>query len=117
MTRPMRTLALNLVLLAVCLPAARAASPVDIGQKLAAQLQDLPPDQIPSGILYDRVLDLSHLEAHDGSAVAAPISLRGWQQGYDEMVRGNGLPRCGKNLESWVCRGGIDLRRGVRRGG
>jgi hypothetical protein len=40
-----------------------------------------------TGILYDRVLPLAHLERLDGSAATPVLDRRTWRQGYDELRR------------------------------
>jgi hypothetical protein len=40
-----------------------------------------------TGIDYGRVLPLSHIERHDGSALSAPSGLGAWKQMYSEMWR------------------------------
>ncbi|MFZ1946733.1 MAG: FlgD immunoglobulin-like domain containing protein [bacterium] len=46
-----------------------------------------------TGIDYDRVLPLSHIERHDGSSGSAPSGLGAWKQMYSEVWRASvGLP-------------------------
>ncbi len=61
------------------------AGPIE--DRLGNLLQDLPADRIPSGILYDRVLPLSHIDNHDGTPQSRPASLDEWRQMYSEIYR------------------------------
>lgn len=65
--------------------AARADSILD---RVGDALRDVPADRIPTGILIDRAVPLSHLDEHDGSADARATDLSQWRQLYDEMTRG-----------------------------
>jgi pimeloyl-ACP methyl ester carboxylesterase len=56
-------------------------------ETLARILQALPTEQIPSGILYDRVLPISHIENYDGSPGSKALTLRTWRQILGEIVR------------------------------
>jgi len=46
-----------------------------------------------TGVLYDRVLPLAHLERLDGSATAPTIDGATWRQAYDELRRAATAPR------------------------
>jgi hypothetical protein len=50
-------------------------------------LADLDYAKITSGILYDKVLPLSAVEDHDGSARTRTVLLQEWKQMYSEMSR------------------------------
>jgi hypothetical protein len=72
--------------------AAPPAAGAKIGEHLQAILQDLGPEEVPSGILYDRVLSLSHAEFYDGARSARPASLGEWRQAFSEMRRASVTP-------------------------
>jgi hypothetical protein len=47
----------------------------------------LTADNIPTGLLYDRVVPFSNIRAFDGTPESPPISLHEWRQLYYEMYR------------------------------
>ncbi len=55
--------------------------------RLAGLLDSLPGDSFASGVLYDRVLPLSHVAAFDGTAQAPAATPGAWRQMYDELWR------------------------------
>ncbi len=55
--------------------------------RLGDLLDEIPAERLKTGILYDRVLSLSRIENHDGSARPVPASLSEWRQMYDEIYR------------------------------
>src|SRR6185503_3580916 len=78
-------------LIAACvLTAAIAASPSlaqeTISRELATALRPVE-DLSRTGVLYDRVLPLAHLERLDGTPGAPIVSLAMWRQGLDELSR------------------------------
>lgn len=66
-----------------------------------------------TGILYDRVLPMSRLAAHDGSPASAPASLAAWRQIYDEMWRASLAKPAWPGLESLRQEGRRGRDRGV----
>lgn len=75
---------------AIALAAGLAAIPAraaGIGEGLAQALDAIPPDRVTTGILYDRVLGLSRIDAHDGGPRAEPASRSEWRQMYHEIRR------------------------------
>ena len=53
-----------------------------------------------TGVLYDRVVPLAHLERHDGSAAAPVADLATWRQAFDELRRAAIAPPPGPDLAS-----------------
>lgn len=53
---------------------------------LAGALRPLHP-YVSTGVLYDRVLPLAHLERLDGTASAPAVDGATWRQGWDELRR------------------------------
>ena len=49
-----------------------SASARDLAAELTDVLIDVPSDALPSGILYDRVVPLSHIGRFDGRAESPP---------------------------------------------
>ena len=58
-----------------------------ISDRLTEMLRDLPADRMQTGILYDRVLPLSRIREHDGSAESTPATMKEWRQIYFELSR------------------------------
>jgi hypothetical protein len=77
--------ALLLAILAGAAPA-RGAGP-GASERLRELLSAIPAGEIPSGILYDRVLPIGNAPAYDGSREAPALSGAQWGQIYDEMRR------------------------------
>jgi len=82
-----RPLTRALVLLAVLLPAASLAAQ-DVRDQAARLLAGIPPSRVPTDILIDRAVPISHPENHDGSAAAKPVALSEWRQMYHELRLG-----------------------------
>jgi hypothetical protein len=92
--------------------AARAAAgPIESG--LARTFEGLPADKIETGILYDRVLPLSRIYEHDGSARSAPASLREWRQIYLEMRNASLREPAWPRIEDVLSKGADLVRAGV----
>jgi len=66
-----------------------------------------------TGVLYDRVLPLAHLERHDGSAAAPVADLATWRQAYDELRRASIAPPQGPDLASVLASARATQRPGV----
>jgi hypothetical protein len=58
-----------------------------ISARLDEMLVNIPADRIPTGILYDRVIGLSHIGDHDATAASRPATLSEWRRMYDEIFR------------------------------
>jgi len=100
------TIASLVSFLFIAAPLTEAAQSID--NALDDALQSLDRSKIPTGILYDRVLPLSQIEAHDGSAASKPITLSGWKQIYSEMSRAS------FELPTWPALGAFLADRGER---
>jgi hypothetical protein len=85
----MRFLATALLLL-VSFPVPAAPSGPTVGETLSGLLAEFDEERVPSGILYDRVVSMSRIADHDGSAAAPPTTLRGFRQMAHE-IRGASL--------------------------
>jgi hypothetical protein len=78
----------------LALPAAFCSSPAaadTLQAKLDAALAPLAPLS-RTGVIYDRVLPLAHLERLDGGAAAPAIGASTWYQAYDELRRASVTP-------------------------
>jgi hypothetical protein len=82
-----RAAALVLAALTLGTPAALARG---IAERLDTMLSGIPADRIPTGILYDRVVGLSHIEEHDGTPASRPAARADWLRIYDELLRAAG---------------------------
>jgi hypothetical protein len=80
-----RILGINL-LAVLCFLVAVPASSQRAGSQLERAFSGVNPNDVPTGILYDRVLPMSNIGAHDGSAYR-PLSRPRWRQIYDELYR------------------------------
>ncbi len=69
---------------------ARAAPAIESDR--ARVLGELDARALRTGILYDRVLPLSHIERYDGSEQSRPASRGTWRQLYDELRRASTAP-------------------------
>ena len=111
--RPSRIVSL---LLPVLLLAASPALPVQaqVGPLPAAWTDALRPVEPYSrtGVLYDRVLPLAHLERLDGSPAAPAIDRATWRQAYDELRRAALVP-AGPGLETIDADARASVRAGV----
>jgi pimeloyl-ACP methyl ester carboxylesterase len=65
-----------------------------------------------TGVIYDRVLPLAHLEQLDGSAVAPAVDPARWRQAYDELRRASSAP-FGPTLEALDAGARASMRSGV----
>ncbi len=74
-----------LVFLAVLVLSAPCLWAKGAHEALTRLFAEVPARFAPSGVLYDRVLPLSHLEALDGGFQAPVVSLARWQQAYHEI--------------------------------
>ncbi len=63
-----------------------------IEERLSRAFARLDPSELTTGVLYDRVLPLSGIERMDGSGAGPAISLRTWNQLYDELRRASANP-------------------------
>lgn len=85
---PVRTLLLLLsVTFVIVFQRGGSAAAAGASEGLARLLENLPPDRIETGILYDRVLALSEIESHDGGEQSLPASRSEWRQIYHEISR------------------------------
>jgi len=66
-----------------------------------------------TGVLYDRVLPLAHVESLDGGAAAPAITGATWRQAYDELRRASLAPPAGPDLDALDGDARASLRRGV----
>ena len=66
-----------------------------------------------TGLLYDRVVPLAHLEKLDGSASAPVTDLATWRQAYDELRRASVAPPTSPDLEAVVDHARAAQRAGV----
>jgi hypothetical protein len=65
-----------------------AGAPPDLVRAPRSAIPDaIERDAVPTGILYDRVVPLSSIDAFDGSATSPPIELSHWRQIYYEIYR------------------------------
>lgn len=69
------------------LAAPTQASPGNVSQHLATALRDFDTGAVESGILYDRVLSLSHPEEFHGGIFSRAASPKEWRQLYYELHR------------------------------
>ena len=69
-------------------------------EALTRLFAEVPARSAPSGVLYDRVLPLSRLEALDGGSNAPAVSLARWQQAYHEIRQAADDDRALPSLES-----------------
>jgi hypothetical protein len=65
-----------------------------------------------TGVIYDRVLPIAHLERLDGSAGAPAIGLATWRQAYDELRRASLVP-VGPELSALDAAARESMREGV----
>jgi len=65
---------------------------------------DIDPSLLPSGILYDRVLPISHLDRMDGSRHAEAVTPARWRQALHELSRASMVER------SWPTADGVRAR-------
>jgi hypothetical protein len=80
---------------------------------LSAMFASLDQSKITTGILYDRVLPLSHIERFDGTAESRPASLAAWKQVYHELYRSSlGAPPW-PPLEAFLARGRSAVNEGL----
>jgi hypothetical protein len=92
--------------------ATAGASTAPDGMSLGAALA--PLERLAhTGVLYDRVLPLAHLERHDGSAAAPVADLVTWRQAYDELRRASLTPPAGPDPAALVGRAREARRAGV----
>jgi hypothetical protein len=66
-----------------------------------------------TGVLYDRVVPLAHLELHDGSATAPVADLATWRQAFDELHRASIATPQGPDLTSLLARTRTEARPGT----
>ncbi len=66
-----------------------------------------------TGVVYDRVLPLAHLERLDGGPSAPAIDLATWLQGYDELRRATLAAPAGPDLAALDAGTRASLREGV----
>ena len=52
----------------------------EINKKLNARFKNLDTHKIKTGILYDRVISFSNLEAYSGKRTSKPVTLDRWRQ-------------------------------------
>ena len=62
-----------------------AGGPSGANTRLKELLGGLDLGDVPTGILYDRVVRVSRIDAYDGGELAPPIGLREWRQIYFEL--------------------------------
>ena len=79
---------------------------------LAEALAPLHPF-VRTGVLYDRVLPLAHLEALDGTASAPAVDRARWRQAYDELRRASLAAPAGPDLAELDAGARASLRSGV----
>src|SRR5262245_40268340 len=65
--------------------AAQSSLAGNTGERLAEILSGIPPERIPTGILYDRALGLSAIGTHTGALGSAAVTGGEWQQMYHEI--------------------------------
>src|SRR5262245_57578328 len=100
-------LAVFLLALAVAPTPAAGASAA-----LESALRPLEP-LARTGVLYDRVLPLAHLERLDGGAAAPVVDLATWRQAYDELRRASIAPPAGPDLAALETAARAAARAGV----
>jgi len=76
-----------IALLLVFVASSAMAGAADVSSRLARQLERIPASEVPSGVLYDRVLPMSSLAKEDGRPDAPRSTLADWRQMYDELCR------------------------------
>jgi hypothetical protein len=104
---------LSVTLLSTVVAGAAPSPASGISERLARILGELPADQVPTGILYDRVLALAPIEEHDGSPGSAPANLRAWRQMLHEISRASLAAPSWPQLEAVEERAERKIRRGV----
>ena len=92
-------------------PAVAAPRDPAIANALGLALRPLEPWS-RTGVIYDRVLPLAHLERLDGGSAAPAIDRATWRQAYDELRRA-ALRPAGPDLEALEARARDALRERV----
>ena len=100
--------ALGLLLAVASAAAASRPESPDVGAAIAPLAR-----LARTGVLYDRVVPLAHLERHDGSEAAPVTDLATWRQAYDELRRASIAPPAGPDLETVRARARAAQRLGV----
>jgi hypothetical protein len=77
------------VLIIVCIALPAGAG---VNQRLEVMLAGVPPESVPTGVLYDRVVGLSRIAEFDGAPDSPPATLREWRQMQDEIRRASLAP-------------------------
>ncbi len=90
----------GLALLVAGILAATPATADRVGDRLAGLLGELPAEEIPTGVLIDRVLELAPLTDHDGTAASMPVTLRDWRQMLHQISRASLAPPSWSDLEA-----------------
>jgi hypothetical protein len=109
-SRRLASLAVPLCGLILAAPAAALASAPPT--TLAEILRPIEP-YLRTGVLYDRVLPLAHLERLDGTAAAPVIDAPTWRQAYDELRRASLAAPAGPDLATLEAGARASLRSGV----
>ncbi|MDH3215426.1 MAG: T9SS type A sorting domain-containing protein [Candidatus Krumholzibacteria bacterium] len=78
---------LSILLAQVCLPrwVPDSSASNKIEEALTDGLSAVDRSKLPTGILYDRVLPISRIEAHDGGEASRSVTLAQWKQLYHEI--------------------------------
>ena len=66
-----------------------------------------------TGIVYDRVLPLAHLERFDGSEPSPPVDPATWKQAWDELRRASAAPERVPTLDAIAAGARAEIQRGV----
>lgn len=71
----------------------RPASSGELQDRLSRSLSAFDTGNVPTGILYDRVLPLSGIDRYDGRLSAPPITPATWRQVHHELLRASLVDR------------------------
>jgi hypothetical protein len=94
-------------------PASAAPDPALARVRAARLLAAALPDDVPTGILYDRVVPLVDARAYDGTPAARPATLAAWRQILHEMSHASLGPPAWPDAESVAARARERVARGI----
>jgi hypothetical protein len=105
----LRTTLFALVVTLLLAPAVHAQAPEAVPLDALGSL----PSLSRTGVLYDRVVPLAHLERLDGTAAAPVITAATWRQAWDELRRASLIAGPEPDLAALVADTRAALREGV----
>ena len=102
------------ILVSVSVPTLASAATPARAEASAPDPRFAPLERVArTGVLYDRVAPLAHLERHDGSAAAPVADLPTWRQAYDELRRASIAPPRGPDAASVLASARTSRRAGT----